>query len=234
MTTAREKLKAAQAETAALTDTITRLEKAQAAAREQAREAQDALAGYEKLDGVVAKWRAGAVKAGNDPRKLPDELKKKLAGRKAAEEELAQSTGTLEILSDELGETKAKLKPLLAESERLTIEALHEELVTPLAQELIALKQRQLELDLLLVSFPGSSALITEARTNYRYDFRADPKLPMSVRWRIRIDALKRDGSAAASAPKLVTPSDFAGLNESGYRYPNWRDEDGNVVTLPC
>jgi hypothetical protein len=56
----------------------------------------------------------------------------------------------------------------------------------------------------------------------------------MSVRWRIRVDALKRDGSAAASAPKLVMPSDFAGRESDGYRYPQWRDEDGKVVVLPC
>jgi uncharacterized small protein (DUF1192 family) len=232
--TARAKLKTTQAEIATLTAEIGRLEKAQSEARTQAREAQDALSGYEKLDGVVAKWRAGAVKAGNDPRKLPDELKKKLAGRKAAEDELGQSTGTLEILSDELGEANAKLKPLLGKAEQLTLETLHEETIQPLATELIALKQHQLELEMLLGSFPASSPLITRALASYRFDFGADPKLPMSVRWRIRIDALKRDGSAAASAPKPVTPSDFAGLSEGGYRYPNWRDEDGKVVCLPC
>jgi hypothetical protein len=232
--TARAKLKTTQAEIATLTNEIARLEKAQSEARAQAREAQDALSGYENLDNAVSKWRASAIKTGNDPRRLPDELKKKLAARKAAQEESEQASGTLDVLGAELGETKVKLKPLLAESERLTIEALHEELVTPLAQELIMLKQRQLELELLLVSFPGSSALITEARGSYRYDFGADPKLPMSVRWRIRVDALKRDGSAAASAPKLVMPSDFAGRESDGYRYPQWRDEDGKVVVLPC
>jgi hypothetical protein len=231
--TARTKLKTTQAEIATLTAEIARLEAAKSTAREQATEAQTELAAHEKLDNIVAKWRASEVKAGRDPRQLPGELKKKLAAKKAALEELAQSRDTLDALTDELGEAKTKLRPLLEKAEQLALDTLHDERIAPMAEELIALKDRALQLELFLTTFPASSPLIAKALASYRYDFADDPKLPMSVRWRIRIDALKRDGSAAASAPKLVTPADFAGREDSGYRYPQWRDEGGNVVVLP-
>jgi hypothetical protein len=220
----REKLKAAIKKVGEQIATIGKMEAAAKTADETAIQARADLAMYSSLDKEITKWRVDQVKHGASTKTLPDKLKAKLEAKRAAEEEITQSEATRDAINLELKEVREVIKPLEREQFECAVSLLHEK-GDVLAQELIAVNQREIVLQQLLeglssmtVDFRdnrgerniGRTKAMEEALSDHTWKFdRVNPYEGMGRRWKERLDALLVDPDADVTIPNPILPSDY-------------------------
>jgi len=242
MSEARNKLVSAQAEMKTLAAEISRLEKTQSEAREMALEAEATLKGFAKLDSTISQWRASELKRGGDPRKLPAELKQKLSDRTNAQEEIEQSRDTLEIITNELTDARARFARLQGGFEQLAADVVYAEIVEALAAELAGLNERSWTLRRLLQGFArfgaskniAVSQVFNEALRGWEPDgpeyAASDHNGAQALRWKVRVDALIKNPMSELSVPKAVLPGDYRG--PAGAVGLTYLDEEGRSITV--
>ena len=225
---ARTKLKEAGATITHLGKEIQKLEESLNRSKEIASEAEASLASFGKLHNAISSHRAESVKAGRDPRRLPEDLKRQIAARKEAVDEVEQAQGTVDLLTEELDDKRARLQRLQPELAPLAAAVLAEEYADVLGGELFALEQRRWELRTVLSGFAslqhfdpqkgyvalGRSNIVAAAFSGYspgEYPAAADVTGAMAGRWKVLLNTLVRDPDALIAELKPVTPSDYYG-----------------------
>ncbi len=148
-TTARAALKAASKEAAKCKSEVQTLEESLSRATAMIEEAEVALQGFDGLDHETARWRANAIRKGEDPRALPAEITARIRARADATNELTQATETRELIDAELKAAKTRLNKLTT-GLAPRAGAVLGEYAEIYAKELTALKNRAAELQLML------------------------------------------------------------------------------------
>jgi outer membrane murein-binding lipoprotein Lpp len=239
MSDARAKLKAAIADYNTQSLKVERLSKAVDAARRAVDDAKAEIEGYADLDKEITRYRVAATKRGASPRNLPDDLKARVNGKKAADDELAQAESTLEELAAELKELRKTLQPLEAARVNAAGAVLIEEQGDDLAQEYIQAAERarqlflqlggllllEIEVDGKKYSMGGTQAMATAAVLGKNDSAILQQMFPeganvfadMGGRWKTRMETLMKDPDAGITRPKPIAKTDYTQTNAGAY-----------------
>lgn len=218
-------LKEKSAEFNRLTTELATLTRAAGRAREQLQEAQQSVAEFDSLNSQVTKWRAGQVKAGGDPRKLPDGLKAKLAAKDTAAAELELAQGTEESINDDLASTQRRLNEMGSELRESAIRELEAYAECNICDELVAMQLRSSLLVQMLKGLQelnfvkngynysaGQGGRINHALSviGYKFPPNADPVLRMKGRWEKTLqDLIRNPNTPLDDHLKPVLPADY-------------------------
>lgn len=115
------------------------------------REAEAERSKYDDLDTVIVKWRAQAVRSGEDPRQLPEALSEQKTKRATADEELTLCRATREGFVEELNGLSAQLTRARVAQVK-AVERVLDARALEIAEEMLTLNTRWAELKRLLAN----------------------------------------------------------------------------------
>jgi hypothetical protein len=227
MKSSREQLKESAGEIRALEAIIKSNRTALQTAEQQAQQAEATLRGFDGLQTHIATWRASQIKRKLSPGRLPENLRTKQEAKAGAQEELALANETAAMLAEELREDEQKLARLKRATLPAAASVVHQEIIQPLAVEMILLNRRRHDLERQLRAWKGLTVLTDTGWTNlgsqtevlaalngYHGDSQefivgANPSEVQTSRYRDLVDRLISDPAAEIQAPALVKPEDF-------------------------
>lgn len=222
----RAALKAAAESVAVLEGQIKTLEAAAERAATAAEEAASELEKYAGLESEITSWRVEQLKRRESTKALPNDLKARVDGKRAAIDELDQSESTSRAIAAELSDVRRKLDLASKQRTKYAVAAL-QETAGPLVEELRAINLRRVELRQILegmASIEGVSertgqreriGLTESAREvlnmgdNFIFPGNVDPTSEIGRRWILRFNALCADPNAVVVPPKHLAPSDY-------------------------